>query len=211
MPTSAAIRSIPSGTRFALSLETTMSVGSGKSFPLGATTRPGGVNFSLFSEHATGVQLLLFDRADDARPAQTIELEPRRQRTYHYWHAFVPSLQAGQLYAWRVDGPRRPDLGLRFDPEKLLLDPYGRAVAVPNGYDRAAASWPGDNAAIAMKSVVVDCASYDWEGDQPLYRPFSSTVIYEMHVRGFTRHLTSGVDEARRGTYAGLIEKIPYL
>ena len=126
-----------------------MSVGSGKSFPLGASIQQGGVNFSLFSEHATAVRLLLFDRADDGRPARTIELDPRRQRTYHYWHAFVPGLQAGQLYAWRVDGPRRPDLGLRFDPDKVLLDPYGRAVAVPAAYDRAAASRPGDNAAVA--------------------------------------------------------------
>ena len=123
----------------------------------------------------------------------------------------MPGLRAGQIYAWRVEGPRRPDLGLRFDPDKLLLDPYGRAVAMPAAYDRGAASRPGDNAAVAFKSVVVDCAGYDWEGDQPLYRPFSSSVIYEMHVRGFTRHPSSGVDEARRGTYAGLIEKIPYL
>jgi hypothetical protein len=73
-----------------------MSVGSGKSFPLGASIQPGGVNFSVFSEHATAVRLLLFDRADDARPTRTIELDPRRQRTYHYWHAFVPGLQAGR-------------------------------------------------------------------------------------------------------------------
>jgi isoamylase len=188
-----------------------MSVGRGKSFPLGASVGPEGVNFSLFSEHATGVRLLLFDRAEDGRPARTIELEPRRQRTYHYWHAFVPGLQAGQLYGWRVDGPQRPALGLRFDPDKLLLDPYGRAIAWPSAYDRGAASRPGDNAALAAKSVVVDCAGYDWQGDQPLRRPFSSTVIYEMHVRGFTRDPSSGVAEAKRGTYAGLIEKIPYL
>ena len=171
-----------------------MAVGSGKSFPLGASIQQGGVNFSVFSEHATAVQLLLFDRADDGRPARTIDLDPRRQRTYHYWHAFVPGLRAGQIYAWRVEGPRRPDLGLRFDPDKVLLDPYGRAVAMPAAYDRGAASRPGDNAAVAAKSVVVDCAGYDWEGDQPLYRPFSSSVIYEMHVRGFTRHPSSGVD-----------------
>jgi isoamylase len=188
-----------------------VSVGAGKSFPLGASIQPAGVNFSLFSEHATAVSLLLFDRADDVRPARTIELDPRRQRTYHYWHAFLPGLQAGQIYAWRVEGPRRPDLGLRFDPDKLLLDPYGRAVAMPDAYDRGVASRPGDNAARAAKSIVVDCTCYDWEGDQPLYRPFSSSVIYEMHVRGFTRHPSSHVDEAKRGTYAGLIEKIPYL
>ena len=133
-----------------------MSIRAGKSSPLGASIQPGGVNFSVFSEHATAVQLLLFDRADDARPARTIDLDPRRQRTYHYWHALVPGLEAGQTYAWRVDGPRRPDLGLRFDPDKLLLDPYGRAVAVPASYDRGAASRPGDNAATAFKSVATD-------------------------------------------------------
>src|SRR5262249_20176696 len=94
---------------------------------------------------------------------------------------------------------------------KALLDPYGLAVAVPAGYDRAAAARPGDNAATAMKSVVADPDRYDWEGDAPLRRPFAETVIYEMHVRGFTRHPTSGVAPDTRGTYAGVIEKIPYL
>ena len=188
-----------------------MTVGAGKSFPLGASMQPGGVNFSLYSEHAGAVRLLLFDRVDDARAARTIELDARRHRTYHYWHVLVPEIGAGQIYGWRVDGPKRPDLGLRFDPDKVLLDPYGRAVALPPAYDRGAAARPGDNAAVAAKSVVVDSAAYDWEGDQPLYRPFGRSVIYEMHVRGFTRHPSSGVSEARRGTYAGLIEKIPYL
>ena len=105
---------------------------------------------------------------------------------------------------------RRSD-GLRFDGQKVLLDPYGLAVAVPDAYDRGAASRPGDNAAVAMKSVVADPGRYDWEGDLPLRRPFAETVIYELHVRGFTRHPSSGVTSAKRGTYAGLIEKIPYL
>ena len=107
--------------------------------------------------------------------------------------------------------PSTPRRGLRFDPEKILLDPYGRAVVVPDGYNRSAASRPGDNTAAAMRSVVVDPEAYDWEGDAPLRRPFSTTVIYEMHVAGFTRHPSSGVTAARRGTYAGMVEKIPYL
>src|SRR5208283_3910527 len=110
-----------------------------------------------------------------------------------------------------VHGPFDPVNGLRFDPSKLLLDPYGRAVAVPGNYSRDAARLEGDNAATAMKSVVVDPAAYDWEGDTLLRRPSSRTIIYEMHVRGFTRHPSSGVSEKKRGTYAGLIEKIPYL
>ena len=100
---------------------------------------------------------------------------------------------------------------MRFDRAKVLLDPYGHGVVVPKGYSREAASREGDNTATAMKSVVVDPSAYDWEGDAPLKRPSARTIVYEMHVRGFTRHPSSGVAENRRGTYAGLIEKIPYL
>ncbi len=132
-------------------------------------------------------------------------------RTYHYWHVFVPGLRPGQLYGYRVEGPSDPANGLRFDRDKVLLDPYGRGVAVPNGYGREAAKRAGDNAATAMKSVVVDPVAYDWEGDAPLCRPSAHTVIYEMHVGGFTRHPSSGLGEKTRGTYAGLVEKIPYL
>jgi glycogen operon protein len=167
----------------------------------------GGVNFSIFSRDASAVELLLFDRAEDGTPAKTIRLNPRKNRTYHYWHVFVPGIGPGQIYGYRVNGPRE----LRFDPQKLLIDPYGRAVAVPSGYSRKAAIDRGDNCAVAMKSVVADPRCYDWEGDAPLKRPFSRTVIYELHVAGFTRHSSSGVPEGKRGTYAGLIEKIPYL
>ena len=100
---------------------------------------------------------------------------------------------------------------MRFDPDKVLLDPYGRGTVVPKNYSREAARKEGDNAATAMKSVVVDPRAYDWEGDAPLNRPSSRTIVYEMHVRGFTRHPSSGVAEKKRGTFAGLIEKIPYL
>jgi glycogen operon protein len=183
----------------------------GHSSPLGATVVPGGVNFSVFSRDATSVELLLFDRVDDAVPSRTVRLDPRVNRTYHYWHAFVPDIGPGQLYGYRVAGPNDLRRGLRFDPHKLLFDPYGRAVAVPAGYDRWAAAKRGDNAAVAMKSVVADARGYDWEGDQPLKRPFSRSVIYELHVAGFTRHPSSGVSAGKRGTYAGLVEKIPYL
>ena len=183
----------------------------GQSSPLGATVVPGGVNFSVFSRDATSVELLFFDRVDDARPSRTITLDPRQNRTYHYWHVYVPGIGPGQVYGYRVAGPDKPGRGLRFDRAKVLFDPYGRAVAVPVGYDRLAAAGPGDTAAIAMKSVVADPRGYDWEGDIPLKRPFSRTVIYELHVAGFTRHPSSGVPADKRGTYAGLVEKIPYL
>jgi glycogen operon protein len=151
------------------------------------------------------VELLLFDRQDDLEPARVISLAPAVNRTYHYWHVFVPGVMAGHIYAYRANGPSEPAAGMRFDSSKVLLDPYGRAVAIPKGYDR------NSTGAVAMKSVVVDSHVYDWEGDRPLRRPSSRTVIYETHVRGFTQHPSSGVRDELRGTYAGLIEKIPYL
>ena len=186
-------------------------IDAGTSAPLGADTREGGVNFSVFSKRATRVELLLFDHAAAAAPSRVIPLDPATHHTYHYWHAFVPGVGAGQMYGYRAHGPFAPDQGLRFDAAKVLLDPYSLAVAVPDSYDRAAAARPGDNAATAMKSVVADPHRYDWEGDAPLQRPFAETVIYEMHVRGFTRHASSGVAAGKRGTYAGLVDKIPYL
>jgi isoamylase len=183
----------------------------GRTSPLGATVLPGGVNFSIYSRSATGAELLLFNREDDAQAERIIILDPAANRTFHYWHVFVPDVRPGQIYGYRVDGPFDPASGMRFDPSKVLLDPYGRGVIVPKGYNHAAARREGDNASSAMKSVVVDPSTYDWEGDLPLHRPASRTIIYEMHVAGFTRHPSSGVSAKKRGTYAGLIEKIPYL
>jgi isoamylase len=183
----------------------------GRSSPLGATVYPGGVNFSIYSRSATGVELVFFNREEDAQPSRLIPIDPVTNRTYHYWHVFVPDVRPGQLYGYRVQGPFDPAGGQRFDPAKVLLDPYGRGVVVPKNYSRDAARHEGDNAATAMKSVVVDPHAYDWEGDVPLRRPASRTIIYEMHVRGFTRDPSSGLSEQTRGTYAGLIEKIPYL
>jgi isoamylase len=187
------------------------SVGPGFSSPLGATLDGEGVNFSLYSRSAQGVDLLFFDNADDAQPSQVVSLDPIANRTYHYWHAFVPKVKAGQLYGYRVKGPNEPARGLRFDAERLLLDPYGRGVVTPRGYDRAALTGSGNTLAIAMKSVVVDTAAYDWEGDRPLQLPSARSIIYEMHVRGFTQHPDSQVSDRARGSYAGVIEKIPYL
>ena len=163
----------------------------GSPYPIGATPGPGGVNFSVFADKADAIELLFFDRVDGP-PTRVIRLDPRRvHRTYHYWHVCVPDAQPGQIYAYRAIGPCSPERGLWYDPDKVLLDPYGRAVAVPAGYNREAARQPGDNSATAMKNVVVDSSAYDWEGDQPLRRPIPQTVIYEMHVRGFTQHPSS--------------------
>lgn len=183
----------------------------GSSYPLGSTLRPGGANFSAYAKNATRVEILLFDHVDDDTPSHVIPLDPLHNRTFHYWHAFVPDVQAGQLYGYRVDGPNNLQPSLRFDADKLLLDPYARGVAVGQAYDRRAAIGTGASMGAAMKSVLVDYRGYNWEGDTPLRKPFRGTVIYEMHVRGFTRHPSSGVAPDKRGTYAGLIEKIPYL
>ncbi|MCB9595732.1 MAG: glycogen debranching protein GlgX [Sandaracinaceae bacterium] len=180
----------------------------GLPYPQGSTYTPGeGVNFSLWARTATAVELLLFDDVDDTRPSRVIRLDRRANRSFSYWHVRVPDLGPGQVYGWRVHGPHVPAHGLRHDPEALLLDPYAHAVAFPRRYDRYAR---GDLGA-SMKSVVVDLASYDWEGDAPLGRPFAQTIIYEAHVKGLTAHPSSGLPPETRGTYAGLIEKIPYL
>src|SRR5271166_6847741 len=119
--------------------------GSTRSFPIGATLVPGGANFSIFSRSAAGIELLFFDRVDDARPSRVIPIDPMANRTYHYWHVFVPGVQAGQIYGFRAFGPFQPDRGLRFNPSKLLLDPYARSIVVPKSYSHEAARREGDN------------------------------------------------------------------
>src|SRR4029077_15102185 len=135
----------------------------GRSCPLGATLYPEGANFSVYSKHATAVELLLFDGVDDDRPARVIRIDPSTSRTYHYWHVFVPGVKAGQIYGYRVDGAFDPLSGMRFDASKVLLDPYGRGVVVPKNYSRDDARLKGDNAARAIKSIVIDPRTYDWE------------------------------------------------
>jgi isoamylase len=183
----------------------------GHASPLGANIMREGANFSLFSRRATAVDLLLFDQADDRKPAYSLPLDPEINRTFYYWHAFVKGIEPGQLYGYRVHGPFDPSKGLCFDGQKVLVDPYTRVVMYGANYDRDAAAHPGDNCAHAMKSVVTDLRGYNWEGDAPLQLPYAGSVIYELHVGGFTRHPSVGLESAKRGTYAGLIEKIPYL
>ena len=187
------------------------SVAAGRAYPLGAHRVDGGTNFSVWSRTAAQLDLLLFDDVDDARPSRTIPLDPLRNRTAHYWHVLVPDVEPGQVYGWRVHGAFDPGAGLRHDAAALLLDPYGVAVTVPAAYDRMAGARPGRDPRTAMKSVVADLSAYDWEGDVPLGRPFARTVIYELHVRGFTAHRSSEVDPRLAGTYAGVVTKIPYL
>ena len=114
----------------------------GSSAQLGATVRPDGVNFSVYSRNASSVSLLLFNNEDDIEPARIVVLDARKNRTYHYWHVLVPGLKPGQLYGFRADGEFKPEQGLRFDSTKVLLDPYGRGVAIPNAYSRGGGNTP---------------------------------------------------------------------
>ncbi|MGK7956551.1 MAG: glycogen debranching protein GlgX [Crocosphaera sp.] len=198
----------------------TLKTFSGESYPIGATVEKDGkhgVNFCIFSKEATFIELLLFAGQNDPQPSHTIPLDPKKNRTHYYWHIIVEGLKAGQIYAYRVHGPFDLSKGHRFNPEKVLLDPYAKAIVGSSIYNREAAKQPGDNCSQALRGVVVDTETYDWEGDwtqRPRLRtPYSKSVIYEMHVGGFTRHPNSGVAPEKRGTFAGLIEeeKIAYL
>ena len=181
----------------------------GEAHPLGATVRTDGVNFSLFSQHATAVELLLFDRVDAKEPSQTIRLDTRHHRFANTWHVFVHGVGAGQIYAYHVFGPWAPEQGHRFNPRKLLLDPYAKAIVYTDSWSHHEACGDSDDPANAMKSLVVDPDIFDWEDSQPPQIDPAQRVIYELHVRGFTRHESSDVEHP--GTFAGLIEKIPYL
>ena len=186
-------------------------VAPGSSAPIGPTVTADGTNFSVYSQRATGMDLLLFDGPAEQTPSTVLPLDRATNRTGGYWHGFVPGIGAGQVYAYRGRGPWAPAAGVRFDDRLVLLDPYGRGVAVPPGYARDLSPAAPDTIGRSMKSVVVDLSAYDWEGDRPLNRPLHDTVVYEAHVRGFTAHPNSGVTDALRGTYAGFIERIPYL
>ncbi len=189
--------------------------------PFGARRLGSGVNFAVFSRHASSVQLELFERPEDERPSRVIPLDPLRHRTGDVWHVWIEGLHPGQLYGYRVDGPYCPsEGGHRFNAHKLLLDPFATAVApIDNwefsralGYDPAAPARDAsfsrvDNADSTPKCVITD-ESFDWEGDRLLRRPWSETIIYEAHVRGATIHVSSGVSAP--GTFRGLVEKLPY-
>ncbi|HRI60434.1 MAG TPA: glycogen debranching protein GlgX, partial [Saprospiraceae bacterium] len=183
----------------------------GKSYPLGATVYPEGVNFSIFSKNSEGMELWLFHDADDAQPFQVIRLDPAKNRSFYYWHVFVEELGPETLYGYKVYGKYDPAAGHRFDGEKLLLDPYARAVIAGKNYNREAAVLPGENTPFAVKGVVIDPKNYDWEDDRSPNHPYSKSVIYELHVKGFTMHPSSGLSSDERGTYSGLTDKIPYL
>ncbi|MCL1818484.1 MAG: glycogen debranching protein GlgX [Spirochaetaceae bacterium] len=192
----------------------------GRPLPLGATIHERGVQFAVFSRHATAVSLLLFDKPEDGEPYAEIALDPQRNRFGDIWHIFVEDAGPGTLYLYRVDGPYSPDRGHRFNRNKVLLDPYAKALtgsfiwklnhAV--GWDLSSPlrdlSFNTDfRPAEIPKCIVVD-DEFDWQGDRPLNYPLRKSVIYETHVRGFTQ----GDSSLRHpGSYLGVVEKIPYL
>ncbi len=189
-----------------------MNVWPGKSSPPGATWTGQGVNFALFSENAEQVDLCLFAAPEDGRSSHTVLLQ---QKTRHVWHCFLPECRPGQLYAYRLHGPYEPLRGKRFNTAKLLLDPYARAITgkvdwtrgSPLAYDpghpqRDLVRDDSDDATAMPKCVVIDPA-FDWDRDTHPGTPLHRSVIYELHVKGFTKCFP-GLDPALRGTYAGL-------
>lgn len=181
----------------------------GQTYPSGANPNPGGVNFSIFSRHASSMELLLFKHADSKKPFQLLELKKETNRTFYSWHIFVIDLPVGTWYTWRIDGSNEPkEAGFHFDKEKQLIDPWAKVVSDLH-WNRQAACLPGDNGATAMRCMVADNNNYDWEGDVPLRISSERSIVYELHVGGFTRHASSKVKNP--GTFSGLIEKIPYL
>lgn len=183
----------------------------GKPYPLGATWDGNGVNFALYADNATGVELCLFKDKDDKKESQKIKIG---ERTHQIWHCYLPDAKPGQLYGYRVSGPYEPQNGNRFNPNKLLLDPYAKAIAgVINWHDSLYSYEIGntegdlsysesDSAPYIPKSVVID-PSFDWGNDQPPKTPYHQTTIYEAHVKGFTK-LCPKIPEEIRGTYAAI-------
>jgi isoamylase len=188
-----------------------MRIRPGNPYPLGATWDGLGVNFSIFSENATRVELCLFDSPEATRESHRITLP---EHTDMVWHGYVPGLRPGRLYGYRVHGPYDPGAGHRFNPHKLLLDPYakslGRTVSWGDEMFGYQVGDPAedlslderDNAALAPLGAVVD-SSFTWGDDRPPRTPWHQTVIYELHVKGFT-HLLPGLSEGERGTYSAL-------
>ena len=186
----------------------------GTSLPLGATwiEEEQAFNFSVYAEHADSVTLFLYSRTDLANPILTFQVDSLRNKSGRVWHCRIPldQMRDARYYAYSVSG--QPIAGLRgFAHEKVLLDPYAKGVFFPQGFDRKLAIGSGPNSGNApLGSLPARCIDFDWSGDVSLH-PESDAIIYELHVKGFTKNRNSGVPPSRAGTYAGLIEKIPYL
>ena len=192
----------------------------GKALPLGASLVNDGVNFAIFSRHATSVTLIIFESPEKNSPWVEIPLDKREHKTGNIWHCFIRGLKAGTCYLYRADGPYFPEKGQRFNPHKTLLDPYAKALTDISNWDYGKCAGydhekPGkdltysydDDITHQARGIVID-DNFDWQGDTPLNYPLRFSVIYEAHVKGITAHPNSGVEHP--GTYRGIIEKIPY-
>jgi isoamylase len=184
--------------------------------PLGATWVAGeeAWNFALYSRHASGVTLLLYDADDLVRPTHTVPLDPLRNKSGRVWHCFVPRAAAPTAcyYAYRVAGPHNPAQGHQYDDQKILFDPFARAIFLPPEYSRAAACSPAPNDGRAVLSVLPGPGSAQPPtGAAPAPRHTHDAIIYELHVKGFTARANSGVPAPQRGTFLGIIAKLPYL
>ncbi len=192
----------------------------GKPLPLGASSHERGTQFAVFSRHATAVSLLLFDAPEDRIPREEIAFDPRLNRTGDVWHVFLPGVKPGTLYLYRMDGPYAPESGHRFNRNKVLIDPYAKALTGnfrwrlnralgwdPASPDRDLSFNSEFDPSGVPKCIVVD-DYFDWQGDRPLNYPLRHSIIYETHVRGLTMGPGSEVDHP--GTYLGIVEKIPY-
>ena len=170
-------------------------------------------NFALYSRDAADVTLLLYNDHDFVNPVYQYRFDYLINKTGRVWHCWVPFDLAGdaRYYAYRIDGPHAPDSGLRFDAAKVLLDPFAREVFFPPDYDRDACTLPGPTDGRAPLGVLpLESEPFDWGGD-PRPRHAHDAIVYELHVKGFTARSNSGVSPDKRGTFAGLVEKIPYL
>ena len=182
--------------------------GAGDALRPGARAREDGTNFCVFSRRATRVWLNLYADDSAAEPLQTFELDPDENRTYFFWHVFVHGAHPGLRYTWRTDGPAASaEHGYCFDPRIELLDPWARCID-DSRWNRSQAIG-GEPADTSFRGVVMAVDDYDWEGDQPINHALQDSVIYEMHVGGFTRHPSAGVKHP--GTFSAVVEKIPYL
>lgn len=179
---------------------------------LGATLEANGVNFAIWCPAAETLELLLFKDIDDTDPDIILLSSPIYRSTY-YWHVFVEGLKAGQIYAFRIMSATRfyNSASNHIETGKVLLDPYGKRILFPKAYKRFQGNNLEENIKISAKNAVIDFSDYDWGIDCKPNHPLNRTVIYEMHVKGFTAHESSGLSEELRGTYKGMIEKIPYL
>lgn len=189
--------------------------------PFGATPMLGGVNFAIFSRNATSLKILIFEKAGDSIAILEKRLDPIYNKSGDIWHVFIEGLSAGSLYAWKADGPYMPEHGFRFNPNKLLLDPYAKALSGQfnwakessfaynlNSRDKDLSFSKIDNSGDVPKCVVIDDNAFDWEGDRALNLPLRHCVIYETHVRGLTAHVSSA--SSHPGSYLGIVESIPY-